>query len=102
MALRYFRTLLYQCFNCAALQEQNEDTEPEESSNENQVLLLPLRALHELLGADYFIIMCVHTVIGNQVIVRGINQQFVSAIVNTLSKLLPLGCSRVVTGSTVT
>ena len=81
------------------LQGPDEDTDTEECSNDKQVLLLPLRALYELVGADYFIIMCVHTVVGNQVIVRGINQQFVSAIVNTLSKLLPVGCSLVTTGN---
>ena len=70
---------------------QNDSLNGKKSSK----ILLPLRALYQLLGGSYFIIVCLHTLIGNQVILRGTNQDFVTAILNTFAKLIPLGCCRI-------
>ena len=75
------------------------ETVQEDPLTTSSKILLPLRALYQLLGGSYFVIVCLHTLIGNQVIVRGTNQEFVTAILNTFAKLIPLGCCRIKTES---
>jgi hypothetical protein len=53
-----------------------------------------LRQLLKFFGEEYFHLIAYHTLIGNQVILRGRYENMVSSIIRTLEELLPLGCCK--------
>ena len=55
-----------------------------------------LRHLLHILGIDKFKVLSHHVLIGNQVIIRSGHRRLVVSAVNSLQKLLPLGCCRAV------
>ncbi|XP_055955020.1 folliculin [Patella vulgata] len=87
--------------------EEEEDIETFESVTETDnndldqtdsgvPLIRNIRHLCQILGIHNFHILCYHVVIGNQVIVTGVQKALVKSVLSALTILLPKGCCRVI------
>ncbi|KAK3612240.1 hypothetical protein CHS0354_039522 [Potamilus streckersoni] len=55
-----------------------------------------IRHLMKVLGAKQFHVLAHHTIIGNQIIVRGAERGLVRSVLNVLKDLVPKGCCRMI------
>lgn len=74
----------------AQLSETVESKESETVANYSTVS--SLQELYSVIGKEMFLVLSYHTIIGNQIILRGSPRKLIKSIIDILQTILPRGC----------